>query len=172
MPVVEPLPFDAAIILGAAVRPDGSPSPALVRRVLHGVELARRNPSLILLMSGGAVSHSIPEAIIMREVAVAHGIAPQRVMTEQQSCNTIQNARQCKVIAAAMGWRRLVVVTDSYHLLRARYIFRRLGLKVAGSGARPADGGGAEWRLAHLREAAALPWTVFRVETAKICGNF
>lgn len=161
-PSVEP--FDAAIVLGAAVAPDGSPSPALLRRVRHGVKLVRHGRALNLLMSGGPVAHPLPEAHLMRDIALAEGLPPEAVHVEDRSRNTIQNARLSAPVAAAMGWRRLVVVTDAYHLPRALYVFRRTGLTVAGSAAPPPVRRGKEWWLAYLREASALPWTVLRVE--------
>ena len=62
--------YDAAIILGAMVRPDGSPSPALRRRVEHGVSLVQTGKVGYLLMSGGAVRHPVPEAEVMRNLAL------------------------------------------------------------------------------------------------------
>ncbi|MGE5504720.1 MAG: YdcF family protein [Actinomycetota bacterium] len=165
---MSPLPvYDAAVVLGAMVRPDGSPSPALARRVAHAVALAKAGTVGALLMSGGPVAHPTPEAWAMRDLAVAAGITPERIVVEDRSRNTIDNARLSAPLASERGWRRLVVVTDLYHLPRALYVFRRFGLAVAGSGARP-DRPAAEWWVAALREAAALPWTVVRVERARL----
>jgi uncharacterized SAM-binding protein YcdF (DUF218 family) len=160
-------PFDAAIVLGAMVAPDGSPSPALVRRVSHAVELARRGRVGHLLMSGGAVRHPVPEARIMRDLALAAGIAPERVLTEEASLNTIGNALLSRPIVERMGWKRLLLVTDACHIPRSLYVFRRLGLRVSPAPALPDGRPGREWWLAWLREAAALPWTVIRVERRK-----
>jgi uncharacterized SAM-binding protein YcdF (DUF218 family) len=160
--------FDAAIVLGAMVRPDGSPSRALERRVLHAVELARSGRVRHLLMTGGPVSHPVPEAWAMRDLAVAAGLAPERVAVEDRARNTIDNARLSAAIVAERGWRRLAVVTDAYHLPRALYVFRRCGLAVAGSPAFPAGWPRREWWLACLREAGALPWTVLRVERGRL----
>jgi uncharacterized SAM-binding protein YcdF (DUF218 family) len=157
--------FDAAIVLGAALRPDGSPSPALCRRVGHGVRLALEGRVGGLLMTGGPTLHPTPEADIMRAMALAAGLAPERVVAETCSLNTIQNALHSAPIAAERGWRRLVLVTDAYHLPRARYIFARLGVRAAGSAAPPPDHPSREWYVAWVREAAAIPWTMLRVET-------
>ncbi|MDA8231934.1 MAG: YdcF family protein [Magnetospirillum sp.] len=160
--------FDAAIVLGAKVGADGSPSQALERRVSHAVALVRAGRVAHLLMSGGAVGHPLPEAQVMRELAVTRGMAPERISVEDRSRNTIENARLSAAIAAARGWRHLALVTDAYHLPRALYIFHRLGVPVAGFGARPPGGGGRGWWTASLREAVALPWTVLRVEAARL----
>lgn len=161
-PPVEP--YDVAIVLGASLRPDGSPSPALLRRVAHGVDLARAGRAGHLLMSGGPVRHPVPEAWRMRDLALAAGLDPAVVHVEDRSRNTIENARLSRPILAARGWTRLVIVTDAYHAARAAYVFRRLGLNARVSAPFPPDRLRKEWWLAYLREASALPWTVLRVE--------
>jgi uncharacterized SAM-binding protein YcdF (DUF218 family) len=167
-PDVQCAAFDAAIVLGAMVLADGSPSPALTRRVLRAAALVREGRAAALLMSGGPVAHSRPEAWVMRDLAVAAGIPADRVMIEDQSRNTIENARLSLPIAAKHGWRNLAVVTDSYHLPRALYVFRRFGCRTTGIAARPTGQPGREWWAAWVREAAALPWTVLRVELDRI----
>ncbi len=169
---VEPLspPFDAAIVLGATLRPDGLPSRALERRVLHAVGLVQAGRAGHLLMTGGPVRHPRPEALAMRDLAVAAGLDAGRVMVEVEARNTIDNARLSVPVVAVHGWRRLAVVTDAYHLPRALYVFRRLGLPVAGLPVFPPGLPGREWWLACLREAGALPWTVMRVERRRRSG--
>jgi uncharacterized SAM-binding protein YcdF (DUF218 family) len=170
---VEPIPgaplraeYDVAIVLGAKVLPDGSPSPALTRRVAHAIALARAGTVGNLLMSGGPVAHAIPEARVMRALALDAGIAPDRVHVEERSVNTLTNARFSAPILAAQGWRRVLVVTDSYHMPRALYIFRRHGIAATGSGARP-DHPTGEWALAHIREVFAMMKTVYRIEVKR-----
>ncbi len=156
--------FDVAIVLGASARADGTPSPAMARRVAHAVALAHAGRVAHLLMSGGPVRHPLPEAWIMRDLAHAAGMDPGRVHVEDRSLNTIQNARLSAPILAARGWTRAVVVTDAYHAARVAYVFRRLGVDARISTASPPDRRRKEWWLAYLREASAFPWTVLRVE--------
>ncbi|MBI2236333.1 MAG: YdcF family protein [Magnetospirillum sp.] len=163
---VESEPFDAAVVLGALLRPDGSPSPAMLRRIGHAVRLFEGGRAANLLMSGGPVGHPTPEAEAMRALALAAGIPAERIAVEVGSRNTIQNARLSRPILAERGWNRVLVVTDAFHLPRALYVFRRLGIAATGAGARP-ERPSASWHAAWAREAAALPWTVARVETAR-----
>jgi len=156
--------FDVAIVLGAPSRPDGTPSPAQRRRVRAAVALAESGRAGHLLMSGGPVTDARAEAVTMRDLALAQGIAADRVTIEDRSLNTIGNARLSAPIIVWHGWRRLAVVTDVFHLPRAIYVFRRHGLPAIGIPAYPEDWPRSEWWLAWLREAAALPWTVLRVE--------
>lgn len=155
--------FDVAIILGARLRADGSPSPAMVRRVGHGVHRLREGRAGALLMTGGETGAGITEARAMAGLAEAAGVPAALIHLEERARNTIENALFSAPLIRRHGWHRLLVVTDSYHCPRAAYIFRRVGLEVAVAGVRPAQPS-AQWWLAHLREAAALPWTMLRVE--------
>jgi uncharacterized SAM-binding protein YcdF (DUF218 family) len=159
--------YDVAIVLGARLRPDGAPSPALARRVGHGVELVQAGRARALLMTGGATGAAVTEAQVMRRLAVEAGVPAALVHTEEQARNTIENALFSAPLVRDRHWRRLLVVTDSFHIPRTRYIFARLGLAVTVAGVRPARPS-AQWWLAHAREAAALPWTVLRVEALRL----
>lgn len=168
-PVDSPVAFyDAAIVLGAMVRPDGSPSPALARRVARGVRLVEEGRAGHLLMSGGAVRHPVPEAHVMRGLALESGVPADRLHVEDASLNTIGNALLSRPIVEERGWTRLAVVTDVCHMARSLYVFRRLGLTVRPEPAWPGTGVGPEWYMAWLREGLALPWTIIRVERLKL----
>lgn len=170
MPPVAVDAYDVAIVLGAALRPDGSPSPALSRRVGQGVRMVQSGTAGALLMTGGPTTSELPEARVMRALALAAGVPPSRLHTEERSLNTIQNALFTAPLIRQHGWCRLAVVTDAFHRPRTAYIFRRFGLAVTVVGVRP-EAPSAQWWLAHLREAAALPWTVARVEARLLRGG-
>jgi len=167
MPVSVPS-FDVAIVLGASIAPDGSPSPVLARRVAHAVDLAVSGQVGAVLMSGGPVRHPIPEALVMRDLALAAGLSSERIFVETSSRNTIGNARHCRPIVESRGWRRILLVTDPHHLPRALYIFRRSGLRVSGAAAQRSGSPGWEWWLGWGRELLALPWTAIRVERLRL----
>lgn len=158
---------DVAIILGARADADGEPSPAMRRRVSHGVSLILNGQARNLLMTGGATSGRVTEARLMCELARSQGIDASRIVLEERARNTIENALYSKAILSERNWRRALVVTDSFHLPRAWYVFRRLGVSVAMAAVRPATPS-RQWWLAHGREIAALPWTILRVEALRI----
>ena len=95
------------------------------------------------------------------------GAEAGRITMERRALNTIQNALFCRGILCRHGWRRVLVVTDAFHVPRSRYIFARLGLETTVIGVRPVRPS-AQWWLAHLREAAALPWTMLRGEAFRL----
>lgn len=159
--------YDVAVVLGARLKDDGTASPALARRVLRGVELWRGGVVGHLLMTGGATSAQGTEAAVMHDMAMAAGVPAACIVTERRARNTIQNALFCRALLRRRDWRRVLVVSDSFHLPRVRYVFARLGLAVIVAGVRPEHPSG-QWWLAHLREVAALPWTVLRVEVSRL----
>lgn len=159
--------YDVALVLGARLNADGTPSPALSRRVQHGAALLKAGVVGQVLMSGGPTSAGGTEARVMRHMAMAAGVDDARICMERRARNTIQNALFCRAVLRRRGWRRVLVVTDSFHVPRTRYIFARLGMAVTVSGVRPERPSG-QWWLAHLRELAALPWTVLRVEAFRL----
>ncbi|MBX6322147.1 MAG: YdcF family protein [Rhodospirillaceae bacterium] len=124
---------DAIVVLGAAVRPDGRPGQALLRRIRHAVALhaAGAAPRLILC---GADRHGagVSEAAAMREVALAAGVPPQAILLDERSTSTLGNAAETAALLRAHGLDSVILVSDAFHLPRARILFRLHGVRVAG----------------------------------------
>ncbi|WGF89697.1 YdcF family protein [Marinivivus vitaminiproducens] len=150
--------YDAAVVLGAAVWPGGRPSPALERRVAHAVGLHAAGRVRCLIMTGGLGRHPPAEAALMRDLAIRQGVPPAAILVECTSTSTMSNARNALALARSQGLERLVVVSDFYHLPRARLAFAHAGASVATEAPTPAATrpGAALWQYA--REAAALGW--------------
>lgn len=154
---------DVAVVLGAAVRAGGRPSPALARRTRHAVELLRGGAVDHLLLTGGVGRHPPSEASVMYALARDAGIAPARLVLEDTATTTLESARACARIIAARRWSRVLLVSDAYHLPRARLAFRHFG--VAASASAPPVGDPREWQwlLLSLRELVAIPWYLVRL---------
>lgn len=158
-------PYEVAVILGAAIRPDGQPSPALARRVAHGITLYRQGRVGHLLLSGGCVGGPPAEAAVMRSLALQAGVPEAALSVEDCSRNTLENAKFCRPLINQRGWRRILLVTDRYHLFRARYAFRRFGVPVEGAPA-PEPRWNGPLLAAYLREAVAFLVYLWRIERA------
>lgn len=128
--------YDAIVVLGAALNADGTPSPSLKRRARHGVALHRSGAAPVILFSGGVPVQGLSEAEAMRAIALELGVEPERILLEEASSSTWENAHNSVDIARKHGWQRLVVVSDEYHLPRARFSFKQAGLVVASSAPR------------------------------------
>jgi uncharacterized SAM-binding protein YcdF (DUF218 family) len=123
----------AALILGAAVWPDGRPSPTLRRRTLHASALWHRGAVQALVACGGLGHHPPTEAEAMRDLLLAEGVPPGAIRLEDRSRNTHENLLFALPLLADLGAREVVIVTDLTHAPRARLIARRLGLPATSS---------------------------------------
>jgi uncharacterized SAM-binding protein YcdF (DUF218 family) len=160
-----PVRFDVIVVLGAALRPDGRPSPTVVRRVRHAMRLLRERRADRLLLSGGVGRHPPAEAHAMRGLALHAGAPPDALLLDDESTSTWENARNSARIMRAHGWTRALVVTDAYHLRRALFAFWAWGVDAAGSASagrlRAYNLYGRYYHWA--REGAALAWYAVRV---------
>lgn len=148
---------DVIVVLGAALLPGGRASLPLRRRVRHAARLFHLGRAPYLLVTGGTVGGLPSEARVMRDLALEYGVPEERVVVEDQAANTFENAAYCGDVMALRGWRRALVVTDAFHLPRALFLFRLLGIPASGDGVRDRLGEPAwRWYGAYLREAAAF----------------
>jgi uncharacterized SAM-binding protein YcdF (DUF218 family) len=131
---------DAVVVLGAALAAEGVPGPALKRRMEHGVRVLNERGSPYLVVSGGLTRHPPAEAEVMRVLAIDLGVPEQRIIVEDLAVNTFENAVYTGRIIRDRGWRQVVVVTDWFHMPRALYVFRRLGLSAVGDPVRKLTG--------------------------------
>ena len=160
---VPPTAYDVIVVLGAAVWPDGRPSPALQRRVMHAVDLLQQGSAVYLLVTGGLGKYPPAEAEVMQRLAMAHGIPTENILCEDQATSTFASALRCCDILRQRGWSRVLVVTDRYHLPRALFAFRSCGLRAVGSAA-PGKPARRLWRrwYYYLREGLAYLWYLVR----------
>lgn len=148
------------VILGAAVWPGGRASPALARRIGYGLQAARTWPEAPIFCSGGLGVHPPSEAAVMAERLRHGGVAPDRIVLDEDSRDTLENVVAAAVFMRRRGFSRAIVCTDAYHAPRARMIFGLLGL-ASETGPVPAGGAGmarAEWRRMVAREWLAYPY--------------
>lgn len=117
-----------AVILGARVHPDGTPSPALVDRVRVGVALLKEGRAQRLVLSGGSPDGRPTEASIMARLARELGAAAELLVLEAQSQSTYENA--LRSVASLGGEQEILLVSCDFHLARATAHFRRRGLTV------------------------------------------
>ena len=161
---------DVIVVLGAAVRKTGAPSPALRRRVLHAVNLMREGRSQAMLLTGGLGEYPPTEAEVMRKIALQEGIPAERIFLEQEATTTFESVLLCTRIMRQHGWSSAIVVSDPYHLFRTTATFRAFGIRAVGSAA---EGGRQynrfwKWGYYYLREVVALPWYLLLVVAEKM----
>jgi len=130
---------DGIIVLGGAISPDVSAArndPALneaAERMTAIPELARRYPDARILFSGGSgalIYDEGNEADFALRLFESLGIARARILLEDRSRNTVENALFSKAIAQPKSGERWLLVTSGYHMPRAIGIFRKVGFAV------------------------------------------
>jgi uncharacterized SAM-binding protein YcdF (DUF218 family) len=154
---------DAVIIIfGAAVRPDGTPSPTLRLRVEAAVRLGMRFARPLFIPTGAKGRHGEAEAVVMARLLNQAGFPDAAIMTEETGTDTLSSVRAVRrLIAAIRPTGRIYVATSFYHLPRCLLLLRLAG--VPARPARPPSAAAAsQWRRWYwrLRETPALPYDV------------
>ncbi len=132
-PEPDSLPENSYILtLGAKVEANGRPGKVLRRRLDATYDVLVKNEELKCIVSGGKGSDEpISEAECMRNYLVERGIAPERIILEDKSTDTIENIKNAlKIIESKGGYGGLAVLTTNFHLPRAKYLCQRLGVDM------------------------------------------
>jgi uncharacterized SAM-binding protein YcdF (DUF218 family) len=130
---------DGIIVLGGAISPDVSAARDEValneaaERLTVAAGLARRYPDARILLSGGSAAliyDEGAEALLALRLLQDLGIARARILLEDRSRNTVENAVFSKAIAQPKSGERWLLVTSAHHLPRAVGVFRKVGFPV------------------------------------------
>ena len=119
---------DCILILGAGIW-DDEPSPMLKDRLDKGIELYKNNVSGKLLMSGDHVSEGRDEVNVMKKYAINNNINSSDIFMDHAGISTYDSIYRLKEI---FGVKKVVIVTQKYHLYRAIFIARSLGIEAYG----------------------------------------
>ncbi|MEI6713887.1 MAG: YdcF family protein [Verrucomicrobiota bacterium] len=122
--------YDAIIVAGCRVYPDGRPSPALEWRVRKAVELWEKGAAPRVVFTGGVGDFPPAEAEASARLAQELGMPRTVMLLEDRSTSTIENARNAAAELPAAAQMRVLVVTDAYHVFRARRLFAEFFGKV------------------------------------------
>lgn len=118
------------LVLGAGIRED-RPSNTLRSRLEAARDCALRNPSCTIVVCGGqGDDEDSPEALVMKNWLVEHGIPAERILMEDRSTSTIENIAYAKEILdrTAPDGYTTAVVSNGFHLFRARHLMEQAGL--------------------------------------------
>ena len=124
--------FDCILVLGCRVHSDGSLSHMLEDRVATAVSLYQAGICGKLLMSGDSRSVNYDETGAMKIAAIEAGVPEEAILTDPAGLSTYDSiARLLQVYEG----KKVVIVTQEYHLYRALYIAEKLGVEAYGVGA-------------------------------------
>lgn len=122
------LDADCILVLGCRAIGD-EPSLMLEHRIMTGIELFESGASDRLLMSGDHGRSDYDEVYAMKKYALERGIDSDSVFCDHAGFSTYESMYRAKEI---FGCKKIIVVTQKFHLSRAVYIGRRLGMEVYG----------------------------------------
>ncbi len=153
-----------ALVLGAQVYPDGTPSAFLAARLDLAHRLYRAGKVRVILVSGDnmAVEYNEPDA--MRNYLINAGVPAEHVIADYAGFDTYDSCARAKRI---FNVAELVMVTQSYHLPRAVATCRALGVAATGVGDETARQFTEPWRRGTIRDQVACVKTVIDLITRR-----
>lgn len=167
---------DAVLVLGAQVKPDGSPSMMLKERLDTGIKIYQAGLTDRIIMSGDHGSDDYDEVNAMKDYAMERGVPSEHIFMDHAGFSTYESMYRAKEIFQAED---IIVVTQKYHLYRAVYDAEAMGLEVRGVACDTDVYSGDTYRK--LRESAAIakdvgysvlkPKPTFLGEAIPVSGN-
>ncbi len=120
--------FDCVLVLGAGVWGD-SPSHMLEERLNRGIEVYNSGCTDRILMSGDHGREEYDEVNVMKDFAVESGVEADTVFMDHAGFSTYESMYRARDV---FGVKKVIIVTQKYHLYRAVYNARKLGLDAYG----------------------------------------
>ena len=138
------------LILGAGLKPDGTPNLMLADRLDQGIALYKRGAAPKILLSGDNGQERYDEVNAMKEYCLDQGVPMEDIFMDHAGFSTYESIHRASSIFQVES---MIIVTQDYHLPRACYLAEKMGIRYLGIAARQIDYGGQQGR--DLREIAA-----------------
>ena len=149
-------PVDAIVVLGAA-QYDGRPSPQLQARLDHALELWNLNLASYIVVTGGKQEGDrFTEAAASRKFLESNGVASDLIFEENSGTTTYASLFAVSQVARDLKIARVLIVSDPFHLLRAKLIASEVGLDASSSSTRTSVIQGGDAFRRNLQEAAGV----------------
>ena len=120
---------DCILVLGCGVRDDGTPSDMLEDRLRRSVELFRSGAAPKLLMSGDHGRVTYNEVWTMKQYAMEYGIASTDIFMDHAGFSTYESIYRARDVFQC---KKIIIISQEYHLYRALYIANALGIEAYG----------------------------------------
>ena len=153
-----------ALVLGARVFPDGTPSPFLAARLDLAHRLYRAGKVRVVLVSGDNMAEEYNEPDAMRTYLINAGMPTEAVVADHAGFDTYDS---CARALRVFGIEQLIVVTQSYHLPRAVATCRALGIDATGVGDNRVRRFSRPWVQGVIRDQLACVKTVIDLITQR-----
>lgn len=119
---------DCILVLGCRVY-SNEPSVMLKDRVMQGVELYKLGASETLFMTGDSRDRYYDETGVMSRLAEENGVPKENIVTDRYGLSTYDSIFRA---AKVYGYKKVIIVTQEYHLTRALYIAKQFGMDAYG----------------------------------------
>lgn len=125
---------DVIIVLGCKVQNE-EPTRFLLERTLKANELYKEGYAKYIILSGGkGEDEGISEAECMKRILIEQGIESDKLILEDQSKDTYENLVNSQKIMKDKNLNRAIIVSNKFHLRRAKMISEKLKLEASYSG--------------------------------------
>lgn len=141
--------IDCILILGAGIWGD-KPSPMLQDRLDEGIKLYKKGLSSKIIMSGDHGKEEYDEVNVMKSYAIEKGVPSKDIFMDHAGFSTYESVYRSKEVFEV---KKMIIVTQKYHLYRALYIADRLGINAYGVNSNPKKYSGQIFR--EVREILA-----------------
>ena len=118
--------YDAIVLLGLKLRPDGAPEEELVARAERAAACYAQGLAPAVLACGGDTGAGVSEATVMKRLLMQFGVPGEAVVCEERSQITYENMKNAFALLGK-DRRRVLLVTSDYHMPRARLTAWREG---------------------------------------------
>ena len=120
---------DAILVLGAYVTPDGTVSSMLYDRLTVAQEIFQMSKAKKLIVSGDHGRKDYDEVNAMKKFLMDRGISDQDIFMDHAGFSTYESLYRARDIFQV---KKVIIVTQEYHLMRAVFIARELGIEAYG----------------------------------------
>ena len=120
---------DCILVLGAGLKPDGTPNFMLQERLDTALALYKNDIAPKLLLSGDHGQQKYDEVNAMKKYMEDAGVSPEDIFLDHAGFSTYDSMYRA---AEIFDVERMLVVTQKYHQSRALYIGKKLGMEVRG----------------------------------------
>lgn len=120
---------DAILVLGARVYTNGTPSPLLQDRLDYGYRLYQQGKAERIIVSGDHGQKEYNEVQAMKAYLLAKGVPEEHIFMDHAGFNTYDSLCRTKEVFQV---KSLIICTQEFHMPRAVYIGRRLGIETYG----------------------------------------
>ena len=152
--------YDAIVVLGAGLKADGTPSNMLEDRLKGAIELYKKGIAPKIIVSGDCSGADYDEVSAMKQYCINNGVLDDDIIRDNNGFSTYETMEN---VVNSMNFKKIIIVTQKYHIYRSVYIARKMGADADGFSTDYRDYIFFAQRKRDIREFAARVKDFFKV---------